>query len=89
MSYENVRLRKKNIVAASGYYWMIDEDLDAIVTKTDDGTQAYSYPLDLTLTNEVVSLDYDGHNFWSLEQTTVTEVTIRRWYLDSNQTLSQ
>jgi hypothetical protein len=83
MSYENVRLRKKNIVAASGYYWMIDEDLDAIITKTDDGTQAYSYPLDTTLTNEVVSLDHDGYNFWSLEQTTATEVTIRRWYLDN------
>lgn len=83
MSYENVRLRKKNIVVVDGYFYMIDEDLDVLVVKTDDGTQAYSYPLDSTLSNQVLSLDYDGYNFWSLEQTTSTEVTIKRWHLDN------
>jgi hypothetical protein len=83
MSYENVRLRKKNIVAVEGYYYLLDEDLDVLIVKTDDGTQAYSYPIDLTLSHEVLSLDHDGYNFWSLEQTTETEVTIRRWYLDN------
>lgn len=88
MAYENIRLRKKNVVVVEGYYYMIDEDLDVLITKTDDGTQAYSYPLDTTLSTEVLSLDYDGRNFWSLEQTDAADptpktVTIRRWYLDN------
>ena len=83
MSYENVRIRKKNIVVVDGYFYFMDEDLDVLITKTDDGTQAYSYPLDTTLSHQVLGLDHDGYNFWSLEQSTSTEVTIRRWYLDN------
>ncbi len=83
MAYENIRLRKRNVVMVNGYFFMMDDDTDSLIVKTDDGTLAYSYPLDTTITLPVVSLEYDGRNFWTMQTTNVDEVTIRRWYLDN------
>lgn len=82
MAYENIRLRKRNLTVVDGYYYMVDEDTDSLIVKTDDGTQAYSYPLDTTIANTVVSLEHDGRNFWSMEDAG-SDMTIRRWYLDN------
>lgn len=83
MAYENITLRKKNLVAVDGYFYMIDEDLDGLIVKTDDGTQAFSYPLDTVISTEISSLEYDGRNFWTLENLAGTSVRIRKWYLDN------
>lgn len=81
MAYENIRLRKQNIAMVNGYFWMMDEDTDSVVIKTDDGTIAFSYPLDTTITNTVISLEYDGYNIWSMENTATDKMTIKRWYI--------
>jgi len=83
MAYENIRLRKRNITVVNGYFWMMDQDTDSVVIKTDDGTQAYSYPLDTTITNEITSLEFDGYNLWSLETSATDQVTIRRWNISN------
>jgi hypothetical protein len=83
MAYENIKLIKQNFVVVGGYFWTIDEDIDSVVVKTDDGTQAFSYPLDTTLTNEIVSLEHDGYNLWSLEDSGTNNMIIRRWYIDN------
>jgi hypothetical protein len=69
------------MTAVNGYYWMMDDDSDSIVVKTDDGTLAYSYPLDTTIDTEVVSFEYDGRNVWTLRATNTNELTIERWYI--------
>lgn len=83
MAYENITLRKQNVTMVDGYFYMIDQDQDALIVKTDDGTQAYSYPLDTTLTDLVKSLEYDGRNFWSLENLSGNNITIRRWNIEN------
>jgi len=83
MAYENIRLRKQNFTVVNGYFWMVDQDVDAIIVKTDDGTQAYSYPLDTTISNEITSLEFDGYNVWSLETSATDQVTIRRWNISN------
>lgn len=83
MAYENITLRKRNVTMIDGYFYMIDEDQDALIVKTDDGTQAYSYPLDTTITNSIVSLEHDGRNFWSLENPGGGTIIIRRWYISN------
>jgi hypothetical protein len=99
MAYENIVLRRRNMVMVDGYFYSIDADQDALIVKTDDGTQAYSYPLDNTITEYgsvsstptdptfggiIKALEYDGRNFWSLENSsTFTNVTIKRWYIDN------
>lgn len=81
MAYENIRLKEPNLTVVDGYYYMMDNDTDSLIVKTDDGTQAFSYPLDTTLGgNNVVSMEHDGRNFWSLEDGTGT---IKRWCLDN------
>ncbi len=83
MAYENIRLRKGNFVVVDGYFYTMDEDLDSLIVKTDDGTQSYSYPLDTVISDTVDSLEYDGRNFWSLENLTGDDIRIRRWYIDN------
>jgi hypothetical protein len=83
MAFENITLRKQNVTMVDGYFYMIDEEQDVLIVKTDDGTQAYSYPLDTTISNEVVSLEYDGYNFWSLENPNGTDIIIRRWNIEN------
>ena len=81
MAYENIRARKQNITMVNGYFWTVDEDTDSVVIKTDDGTVAFSYPLDTTIDNTVISLEYDGYNLWSMENTATDQMTIKRWYI--------
>ncbi len=83
MAYENITLRKRNVVMVDGYFYMIDEELDSLIVKTDDGTQAFSYPLDTTISTEISSLDYDGRNFWTLENLAGNDIRIRKWYIDN------
>jgi len=39
MAYENITLRKQNVVVVDGYFYMMDEDTDSLIVKTDDGTR--------------------------------------------------
>ena len=83
MAYENIRFRKQNIAIVEGYFWCMDNDSDSITIKTDDGTVSFSYPLDTTITNTVLSLEYDGRNIWSLENTGTDKMTVKRWYINN------
>lgn len=83
MAYENIRLRKQNFAMVNGYFWMVDNDTDSVVVKTDDGTLAYSYPLDTVITNEVSSLEFDGYNLWTMQTTATDTVSIKRWYINN------
>jgi hypothetical protein len=89
MAYENITLRRQtdfpfsNVTMVDGYFYMVDEGQDALIVKTDDGTQAYSYPLDTTITETIKSLEHDGRNFWSLENPGAGTITIRRWNFEN------
>ena len=83
MAYENITLRKRNMTMVNGYFYMVDHDQDALIVKTDDGTQAYSYPLDTALGNQIVSLEHDGRNFWMLENPTGDTIYISRWNIEN------
>lgn len=83
MAYENIRLRKPNFAVVNGYFWMIDDDTDSLVVKTDDGTLAYSYPLDTTIDGSVRCLEFDGRNIWTLRAITTEQMVIDRWYINN------
>ena len=83
MAYENISLRKQNVTMIDGYFYMLDQDQDAMIVKTDDGTQAYSYPLDNVISNQVVSMEHDGRNFWALENPSGDTIYISRWNLEN------
>lgn len=81
MAYENIKLRKRNFTIVDGYFWTMDNDIDSVVLKTDDGTIAFSYPLDTTISGEVLSMEYDGRNIWTLRNTGTNAYAIDRWYI--------
>lgn len=83
MAYENIRFRETNITVVDGYFWMFDDDIDGVIIKTDDGSTAYSYPLDTTLNSPILSLEYDGRNLWTLENGGTNALVIRRWYINN------
>jgi len=84
MSYENIRFRKPNMVVDQGYFYMLDEDWDALVEKLDDGTVSFTYPLDTTISNPIKDLEQDGINFWSLENPGGGTVNIKRWKIENS-----
>lgn len=79
MAYENIRFRRQNLTVVNNYFWMVDEESNSIIVKTDDGSVAFSYPFDTSISTIVKSLEYDGHNVWTLEQTTTNTLRVRRW----------
>jgi hypothetical protein len=83
MAYENIYLRKSNFAIVNGYFWMMDDDTDTLVVKTDDGTLAYSYPLDNTIDSSVISMEFDGRNIWTMRATGTNKMTIERWYINN------
>jgi len=82
MAYENIQTKYRNFTGGDGYFYYFDQAQDNIIVKTDDGNIAFTYPLDTAIANEVVSLEYDGANFWTLENPGGS-VIIRRWELDN------
>ncbi len=79
----NIKLRKQNFTMLGGYFFTFDEDQDALLQKTDDGNTAFSYPFDTLLSSEVKSLEYDGINFWTLQDGVTDSVVIKRWVIDN------
>jgi len=79
---DNIKLRKPNFTTLDGYFLTFDEDQDALLQKTDDGNTAFSYPLDTVLTQTILSTEYDGLYFWTLESKADGRI-IRRWLIDN------
>ena len=82
----NIGIRKHNFTVSNGYFYTFDEDRDALLQKTDDGNNAFSYPCDVLLDNIVDSLEFDGVYFWSLESVgTAPTITlyIKRWKIEN------
>jgi len=83
MASENVKLKYRNFTVDQGYFYMFDHNLDGLYQKTDDGNTAFSYPLSNSISNEILSTEFDGVYFWSLEDPSDYNITIRRWELDN------
>ncbi len=79
----NIQLSKQNFTVLDGYFYTFDESLDSLLQKTDDGNTAFSYPLDTLITGEVISLEHDGVNFWTLQENGTDAVMIKRWRINN------
>lgn len=86
MASENIKLNKSNqsnFTVDQGYFYTFDKAQDNLLQKTDDGNTAFSYPFDTAISDSVVSAEFDGVYFWSLENTGGGDITIRRWKIDN------
>jgi hypothetical protein len=80
---QNIRFSSPNFTTDGEYFYSLSYSGQVLQVKTDDGTTAFSYPCDTTITNIVNSLEYDGVFFWSLENKTGGGFIIRKWAIDS------
>jgi len=76
--YENIQFRKQNMTVVNDYFYMFDDNLDALVQKISGGGTSFTYPLDTVLSAQVKNLEHDGINFWTLQDVT-GGITIKRW----------
>jgi len=86
MAGENIKLRKRNFTIDQGYFYTFDNDQDNLLQKTDDGNTAFSYPFDILMDDDaedvVVSAEFDGVYFWSM-QNKASNTVIKRWKIDN------
>jgi hypothetical protein len=77
---------------ANGYFYMFDEDWGDLVEKIDDGGISFTYPLDVDLSHSYVDqyalgyvrdTQYDGRNFWTLQEVNIGGYIIRRWAIEN------
>lgn len=82
---DNIRVVNPNMIRADGYFYTFDHQSDNLFQKADDGTIAFAYPLDVPLSNQIKSLDFDGESFWTLEWINDSDADqgfrIRRWVI--------
>jgi hypothetical protein len=60
MTFENVRIKDSNFAFDGLYFYTVDNDSDSLIQKTDDGNIAFTFPLNRNVTNEIISLHYEG-----------------------------
>jgi|WetSurSiteA1Bulk_404760.scaffolds.fasta_scaffold05025_2 hypothetical protein len=82
--YENIRFGKANMTVDDNSFYMMDDTRDVLFRKTDGGKTAFTYPLGTILSYPVTSLEFDGINFWSMENVSTSAVAIKRWKIDNN-----
>ena len=79
---ENIKFKKNHFTLVEGYFYMFDDDTNVLYQRTADSVTSFSYPLDTLLNSEVYSLEHDGANFWTLEQSGEESLIIKRWALE-------
>ena len=79
----NISFTQQNMTTYRGYFYMFDQTVDMLFQKTDDGITAFSYPMDTVLSNTIFQLEYDGVNFWTLENPDTEDIIIRRWKIEN------
>jgi len=82
---DNIKLSKPNFTTDGAFFYSIHETAEVMFVKVDDGTVAFTYPLDTTPDQEIKELEWDGVFFWSLEDHDdggVDGFVIRKWALD-------
>lgn len=90
MPEQNLKFRKPHMTNVDGYFFMFDDDTDMLLAKTDDGSTAFSYPFDTLMDSTVVSAEFDGANYWSMEvgpqnvdSDEYDSMIIRRWRIEN------
>jgi len=82
---QNIRLVHPNVTRDGPYFYTFDHQSDNLFQKADDGTIAFAYPLDVPLSNQIKSLEFDGESFWTLEWINDSDASegyrIRRWII--------
>jgi hypothetical protein len=87
VAYDNINFSKSNMAVVDGYFYMFDDTDTKLVQKTGGGDTVFEYPLDTVISDlsEVISTQYDGTYFWTLQRLESTdEPYVRKWLIENN-----
>lgn len=80
MTFENIKLDKTAFALQDGYFYYFNHTNDMLYQKNASGAITFTFPLFTSLNGkEVLSLETDGHNFWTLQEITSLSRVIRQW----------
>ena len=86
MAYENIRFYLPHLAVVDGYYYSIDTQQYIFSQKASNGSTSFQYPINISnsfidYSADIAScLQYDGFDFWSLQNlSNNTGIIIRRW----------
>lgn len=90
MAYENIYFKYDHMTGEDGYFYMFDHAVSNLIVKTDDGSIAFTYPLDTDISahGEVQAVEFDGFNFWTL-QNPAGSIVIRQWQIENYVVIQQ
>jgi len=84
MVRENIRFQEGNFTSDGTYYYSMLDGSQVLQQKVDDGTVAFTYPLDTVIPGNIKEIEWDGVYFWTLESRSGNDgVTIRKWGVES------
>ncbi len=93
MSFENIEIQHGNftIDRSGGTFYTVDHVAGTLIAKSPNApptppTIVQTYTLDLLYTqiNEVLSLQFDGYYYWTLEKPVPTGFRIRKWEIGTD-----
>lgn len=78
----NIRFQEQNCAGDGVYFYCMLDGTQVLQQKVDDGTVAFTFPLDTAVGGNILELDWDGVYFWSLEEKTGGMI-LRKWGIES------
>lgn len=84
MARENTKFEEGNFTSDGTYYYSMLSTSQSLLQKVDDGTVAFSFPLDVSVEGPITEIHWDGVYFWSLENNAAGDgVIVRKWAIEA------
>jgi len=80
----SIGFTKPNMTVIEEYFYNFHDAEDMLIQKTSDGTVAFTYPFDTVISESIRGAEWDGVNWWTLEDSSLDDsIVIRRWQIDN------
>jgi len=84
MAYENIQIQHGNLTIDRNFvFYTMDHVGGTLISKTSVGAPVQTYTLETTI-REVLSIQFDGYYYWSLEQPITNGFRVRKWEIGAD-----
>jgi len=84
MACDNIKLTGYSFTIVDGYFFYFNNDNNLLLKKNSSGHTVFTYPILDSLGNDVISTEYDGINFWTLQSgDSDMEFIVKMWRIEN------
>jgi len=84
MAYDNIKLTKSSFTVVDGFFFYFNNTNNLLIKKNSSGGVIFTYPIIDYLASEVISTEYDGINFWTLQEGSVSgNFVVKMWRIEN------